>query len=438
MKLVVALVLFLMLSACAPTNPPPVSGGGNDFPNPQGLGKIIADNLSKGDHWGDSIALPAASTPAAIAQGVSVPIAPSSGLTKKANASLTIHFDLSDTSRGVVRVTVSLVSDSVMKNDTFLVLNDDAFRDSIKNNEHLYSLKGSSINRLTFVRSSYLFVDSDGDSIINNRDGKPNRLFASSSVTSPLSGIKNFEIEIDGGKDGNLDTKGDMRILQCRSLSLTQKGDTLSMVRYEKYRGDSVLFDAASRDSLLIRVRLIDTDALQRRTTAEAVFLIFPGDSAQNRPVYFRSAKTLSSGATVTSVVRGAGADSLFKASDTALAYVIIDNPDNDLGVDTLGLLIATGKNPVNAAGNALLGLYSHKIRDASDVRETIVAFAPFQPVEKGQAAESGSFTLQLIYADGRWVNLNGTVSPTLISAKYQDSKGNTGTLEWDRSGKPL
>jgi hypothetical protein len=433
------LALFLTLYGCSPTGSPPVSGGGNDFPNPPSaaaLGKIIADNVSKGDHWADSITLPAASSPAAIAQSVSVPSVPVSGMAKRATTSQTLRFDLSDTAKGIVRVYYGLVSDTLIKNDTFVVLCDEAFRDNVKNNEHLYLLKGASVNRQTLLRSSYLFVDSDGDSVVNNRNGRPNSVFASISTVPPLGPTAKFEIELAAGSDGNLDTKAGLRILRCQSLSLAQKGDTLSMARYEGY-GDSAIFDAA-RDSQFVRVRLIDTDVLGRRTTAEAVFLIFPADSAGNRPAYFRSVKSFNNGATATAIVRGPGSDSLFKANDTALAYVIIERPDNVVAVDTLGLRIITGASPSDEAGNALAGLYSHKIKHSADDRETIVSLTSGQPVEQGQSIQSGTFSVQIIYADGRWIKLAGSIAPSSVTANYVDSKGNTRSLQWDRSGEQL
>jgi hypothetical protein len=439
-NLLIALAVLVVLAGCSPTTQPQLSGGGNDFPNPPSsaaLGKLIADNLSTGAHWADSVQLPAPSSPAALAQSVSVPSATSTGMAKKATTSETLRFDLSDTGNGVVRVFYGLVSDTIIKNDTIYVLYDDAFRDGIRNNEHLYSLKGASIDRRTLVRSSYLFVDSDGDSIMNNRDGKPNRVFVSISTASPLDPIAQFDIEIGAGKDGNLDTKSTLRILQCQSLSLSRKGDTLSMVRYEKYRGDSVIFDAASRDSLLVRVRFIDTDILQRRTCAEAIFLIFPADTIKNRPMYFRSVKSLESGAAITSLVRGSGPDSLFKANDTALAYIIAERPVSEASLDTLILRILTGNNPAGAAGNALLGLYSHKFKRTGDDRETIISLTCDQPVAPGDTVQSGKFSLKLLYSDGRWISIVGAVTPSTISAQYEDSKGNKKMLDWDRNGNP-
>lgn len=433
-----AIALSVAMVGCSPTTPPPQSAGGDDFPNAQVLGKIIVDNLSKGEQWADSIALPAASSPAAIAQSVSVPSAPSSGLTKKTNTSLTLHFDFSDTSHGVVRVDAHLVSDSAIKNDTFLILYDDAFRDSIKNNEHLYMLKGKSTNKKTLITTSYLFIDSDGDSIINNQDGKPNRVFVSSSSAFLVGAVRKFEIEIDAGKDGNLDTKEDLRILQCQSLSLGKNNDTLSMVRYENYGGDSALFDASVRDSFFIRVRLVDTDILSRRTDAEAVFLMFPLDSSKNHPVYFRSAKSLSSGAVARSIVRSPRPDSLFSANDTALAYIIVDSPDNIVNLDTFRMRIVTGENPADMANNSLIELFIHQIKRRADERETLLTLTSDQPVAKGQKLQSGSLSLYLIHADGGWISLIGSFMAAGITAHYEDSQGNSINLEWDRNGEPV
>jgi hypothetical protein len=437
MKLFTFVSLMLCLMALGCSKPTTLVGGVNDFPNPltsAELGKIITDNLSKGDHWSDSVALPEASSPLALAQSVSVPVIPSSELAKKTATSQTLRFDLSDTAHDVIAVYYSNTSDSVIKNDTLIVLYDDAFRDKIKNNEHLYLIKGSSLNQLTHVRSSYLFVDSDGDSIINNRNGKPNRVFVSSASTGPSGASTRFEIEIDGGADNNLDTKADMRILQCRTLSLSKDGDTVSLADYRSMSVGSILFDASRNDSLLIGVRLIDTDLLLRKTHAEAIFAIFPSDSSKNRAVYFRSEKSLSSGASVKYIVRAQGDDSLIEANDTALA-TIASAAEGVL--DTLRLQVLIGKNPSDTSGNALLGLYNHKINRSGSQRETIISLVCDQPVRKGEALQSGSFSLRIVFDDDQWITAIGSFSPTEIAAKYEDSKSFSRNLTWDRNGKP-
>jgi hypothetical protein len=434
---VVSLVLCLLAFGCSKTNTT-LTGGGNDFPNPSTLGKIIVENLSKGDHWGDSLVLPAASSPLALAQSVSVPVIPSSDLAKKATTSKTLRFDLSDTLDGVVRVYYGVTSDSVIKSDTLIILYDDAFRDGIKNNEHLYLIKGSSFNRLTLLRSSYLFVDSDGDSVLNNRNGKPNRVFVSSSISSPTSLTKLSEIEIDGGKDGDLDTKADLRILQCRFLSLDTAGDTLSSVRYEPYQDGSVIFDASATDSSFVRMRLMDIDPLQRKTITEAIFLIFPVDSVKNHPVYFQSATSFNNGAIVKRLVRGRGPDSLFFARDTVWAYSIVESGSDTVRLDTLRLLMLIGKNPSDSTGNSLVELYSHKTKRAGDDRETIFSLTCDQPVAKGEKPQSGSFSLKIIYNDNEWITVNGSFTPAAIVATYRDSKGNSLNLTWDKNGEPV
>jgi len=100
-------------------------------------------------------------------------------------------------------------------------------------------------------------------------------------------------------------------------------------------------------------------------------------------------------------------------------------------------LLILTGSNPANPAGNALKGLYSHKTRRAADERETIVSLMCDQPVASGDTVESGTFSLKLLYTDDRSITVVGSFTPVAITAQYEDSKGNTRKLDWDRSGKP-
>ena len=238
-----------------------------------------------------------------------------------------------------------------------------------------------------------------------------------------------------------------MRILQCQTFEINAGGDTLSLTRYESYREGHPLFDASVRDSFPVRVLSIDTDILQRRTVAEAIFLLFPADSAKNLPMYFRSIKSFGSGATTTYVVRSPQPDSLFNVGDTALASIFAETPD--LGsIDTIRMRILIGGNSSTTDGieatirqsrkrNALIELYRHLIKREAGERETIFSLTSDKPLVKGNELQSGSFSLKIVYDDDQWILLNGLFTPDGISAAYVDAKGNTISLKWSRAGEP-
>jgi len=133
--LLIAVVVF---TACTKNTIVADGGGGNDFPNPHttasALGKAIADNLSSGDHWGDSIIMPQSLSASLATQSVSIPSIPETApsLAKKSATSISLHYDLSDTLHGIVRVYYSVTSDSAVENDTLVMLYDAAFRDTSK------------------------------------------------------------------------------------------------------------------------------------------------------------------------------------------------------------------------------------------------------------------------------------------------------------------
>jgi len=421
------------LMGCAKVNTV-ASGGGNDFPNPA-IGAILAEGISKGNNWGDSVAMPEPVSPLSASQSVSIPSTPSAAH----GTAVTLHIDLSDTGRGLIYWYYGVSSaDTSIKNDTIIFLYDAAYRDSSVKNKHIYLYKGVTVSKRSQARSTYLFVDADGDSIINNRNGLPNRVFIAASTTTALGVTEKSELEIDGGKDDNLDTKADNRVRQCWSIKISVTGDTLSAIEYTNYRRDSVIIDPLGPDSVKIRVTLMQRDLLMRHVATEAIFLIFPSDSTKNCPVFLRSVTTAKSGRTITSIIRGPKPDSLFTYNDTAVAHIIVDDPNDIVNNDTLRMTVLLGKRPADSASNALLGIFNHTIRKKLNDREKIFSFVSDTPLTKKQIPQSGSLSLSLFYADGKWFEVAGRFTPDKITATCRDSKGNAAKFSWDRSGNPI
>jgi hypothetical protein len=432
-----SLVVFIMLLGCTSPTTTQLSGGGNDFPNATVVGKAIADNLSQGDHWADSLALPAASSPAPIARSAVLPSVPSEQTAKRAVKSQSLHIAV-DSVAGIVLMDYSAISDSILRRDTLIFLYDSAFRDNVKDNEHLYLVKSSSIDLATLARTSSLFVDADGDNVINNKNGRLNRVIVSSSTSFLLRPARTSQIVVDAGADQDLATGGDNRIMLCRTFDVNASGDTVSLTQYESYGADSVILDASSRDSSFIRARMIDTDILGRKTLSQAVFLVFPADSVKNRPVYFQSVKTLLTGAAVKLLVRSQKPDSLFFTGDTAWAYLITEAPGDSGNIDTICMRVLVGENPANPDANRLIGLSRHLIKRRASDRETIFSLTSDVPLAKGETLRSGSFSLKIVGSDDQWYLAKGAFSPEGISAAYEDSKGKSVTLKWDRMGLPV
>ena len=434
----------VLFSSCT-KNTLVADGGGNDFPNSHttasALGKTIAANLGSGNNWGDSIVMPASPSAGSATQSISIPSVPASStaLAKKSAANISVSYDLSDTLNGIVRVYYDVTTDSIIKNDTLILLYDAVFRDTSNKNKHLYSYEGITIDKLSHIQTQYRFTDSDGDSIINNRDGKPNQVIAEITVINPLGTIEKTVLGADGGKDGDLDSTADNLLLALSYVKLSAKGDTLSFVQYGSYSDAPVIIDPTRSDSCLVRLRSISTDILLRRTVTVAVFVIFPGaDSVKNYPAYVRSCKFFDNGKTVTSLVRGVRPDSLLHAADTAWARTIVNSPNDIVTNDTLQYGVMLGKNPGDSTALSLLSIRRHVLQRIGDERESIFSVKSDQPLARNQALQSGSMSLWLNYSDGQWINADGTFAPDKITVVFTDSKGDTLDLAWDRSGAPV
>jgi hypothetical protein len=419
-------------------------GGGDDFPNSHttasALGKSIADNLSSANQWGDSIVLPQSPTASLATQSVSVPSVPASSpsaLAKKTATSQSLTYDFSDTLQGVVRVYYGETTDSTVKSDTIILLYDAVLRDTSIKNKHLYAYEGQTLSVLSRIQTYYRYADGDGDSIINNQNGKPNQVIAQITVINPppLGTVEKTFLEADGGADGNLDTKADNRLLAFNYVKLSAAGDTVSFAQYESYSGAAFIIDPTRTDSCMVRLRAISTDLLQRRTTTEAVFAVFPSDSSKNYPAYVGSVTSFNNGKTTAFLVRGARPDSLFHGSDTAWARIIVDSPSDAVVADTLQYGVVLGKDPADSSSTTLLSIRRHTLQRIGDERESIFSVTSDKPLARNQALQSGSLSDTLNYSDGEWVHVDGTISPDRISGVFTDSKGNTLNLAWYRSG---
>jgi hypothetical protein len=319
------------------------------------------------------------------------------------------------------------------------MLYDAVFRDTSEKNKHLYSYEGITINKQSHIQTNYRFADIDGDSIINNRDGKPNQAIADLAVINPLGGVEKTVLIADGGADNDLDTKADNRLLAFSYVKLSARGDTASFTSYESFSDAPFIIDPTRTDSCLVRLRSIDTDLLLRRTVTEAVFVVFPApDSVKNYPAYMQSRKFFDNGKIVTSLIRGVRPDSLLHSGDTAWARIIVDSPNDIMTADTLQYGVMLGKNPGDSSATSLLSIHRHVVQRLGNERESIFSVKSDQPLARNQALESGSLSLTLNYADGQWIHIDGTFTPDKISVVFTDSKGNKLNLAWDRSGAQI
>jgi hypothetical protein len=437
LHLIAALAIAPFLCSCTNMT---IAGGGNDFPNSRELGLTIADNLASGDHWSDSVSLPEPSSPLALAQAISIPTAASQGLSKtcKTASKTTIKIDLSDTANGIVNMYISSSNDSILRNDTLAVLYDEAYRDTINNNERLHFAKGTISFRRSSITQTYSYSDGDGDGVINNQNGKPNRLKIATSQTTLLGVTTTSECIVDGGKDGNLDTKADIRILAYSTSAVDKKGDTLSLTDYESYDNDSTIIDASGPDSCLVRLRSLETTLPGKRTISEAVFAIYPHSSEKNHPVYYQSVSTLGNLLTINDVVRSQKSDSLVNAGDTALVLRIVESPLDSMAIDSLCLRMTAERTLSDSSGNYLIGFSHHRIKRKGPERDVVFSVTCNEPIKTSDKPQSGSFSIAMTYNDGQWVTLKGSFTQEKITAVGENSIGNKATFTWKRNGEPV
>ncbi len=439
------LLAATLLSIGCSTSPNSLAGGGTDFPNSHttaaAMGKNLSDNIASGNQWGDSVALADTLPDPAGGVPLTAPAFPSSGSLSKAAVAAagtgqTLTYDLSDTATlGIVRALYSLASDSLTENDTIVLLYDAAYRGGVPANYHIYSYRGEKIFAAIAIDQRYSYTDADGDSIINNKNGLPNRTAITWTSTDASGTVTVIDLTIDGGGDDDLTTAADNRILASRIGRFGKTGDTLSLTTFIPYKGDSVIFDPKNPDSCLIRFLTVDTTVSGNRKTGEAIMVAFAANPSGNYVAYLAARIVFPGGRTVFHRVRGMHADSLYFAGDSVIAERVVDSALVSM-TDTLRFTFIKGPDPLDNSLNRLLAVHRHVTRPAVDAAERERIFTlTIDSLPPDQAPVSGPLYLRQLFSDGYWVQLDGSFGSQTITGDFTDSQGKAGTLTWDRSG---
>ncbi len=246
MNIIAQLILCAALLFLGCSSPTSLAGGGTDFPNSTTMGAALSSNIASGNQWGDSVML--ADTLPSLSGGstIAVPAFPAvSGASKTvAAASQSLTYNLSDTgSLGIVTALYSnTIPDSLTESDTIVILYDAAWRAGVPANFHIYSYRGEKVFSASSLDQHYAFTDADGDSILNNRNGLPNRATLLWSCTDSSGTTVFAGLTFNGGADNDLTTAADNRILACRTGRIGRTGDTLATTVFFAYGGDSVIY----------------------------------------------------------------------------------------------------------------------------------------------------------------------------------------------------
>ncbi len=438
MNIIARLILCIALLFLGCSSPTSLAGGGTDFPNSTTMGAALSSNIASGNQWGDSV-MPADTLPSLSGGSpVAVPAFPAVAGTSKSvvAASQSLTYNLSDTGTlGVVTVLYSnAIPDSLTESDTIVILYDAAYRAGVPANFHSYSYRGEKVFSAAALDQHYSYTDADGDSILNNRNGLPNRarLFWSSTDGSGTTVFA--DLTFDGGADNDLATSADNRILACRTGRIGTTGDTVASVTFLAYGGGSVIFDPKNADSCMIRVLTTDTTAAGRQVTGEAILVVFATDSAKNYPVYIASRIVTPGVRTVFHRLRGVHADSLFFAGDSVFADRVVDSSQTGLS-DTLRYIFIKSPAQLDNTGNRLVTLHRHVKRSAGSERERTFTLTDSSVAPDGSPT-AGQLFMRQTFSDGYWVQIDGAFNAETITGDYTDSKGKTGTYSWDRAGK--
>ncbi len=441
----VAIATVLWLGCTLDSGVDPVAGGGDDFPNSKdvrALGKTIASRIGDYASWASTVAVP----DSVVHIESSSPQLPdrlpeSNQLQKRRAAGIAIDSVIYDTSRiadsGMLLVISLRITDALRSADTLAVQWSPELITGADTSLVIFWGRGKTVYLDSGSIVSYAYEDANGDGIINNPAEER-------FVASVRQSVRFGEIEavtrlvIDAGSDRDFDDESDNLILASEALVTSGGVDTASWYRITDADGDAIVVDPL-RDSNLVDIdaRVIDwTTLIQARSWSR--FVVF-SDSTLNYPVKYRAnEKSLITPWQRRFLIRGMRPDSSFFAHDTVVAEMAtIPALGDSTELDSLCMTVRLGGIPQDSVDDSLIGVDAYTRRRLGRDRTVAFSFVSQSPVAHGDEPSAGEMSYQVWYRDDTWAKIEGEFSEARISAAYNTSEGDSGTIAWDRQGNP-
>lgn len=417
---------LLALTGCIFTTDEKVAGGAQDFPNTLTLGAAASTHVGDNADWDQFSAIP--DRLPAFADADSMFVAPETlsakpkqgALAKTAAAADTVFWDLADTATLKVARRISQSENLVrIKGDTLVYRYDEKAKDSVLGNEILLESKGAVLIKATERREAYRYENPD------SAGGFDRAIFQERLPALLPAGFKHRLLILLPGPDGDFAARADNRPAYYafgRTRTLAAGIDTLEAFEIVDVDGDGALWGAGDSGVVDFRQRIPTPPG---RPMVELAVLrmraILFKEEARTYPISYRETRTEKDGKQIAFSVRGerGGADSTFRAGDTAWITVHVDFPDGARMVEkTARYKVLLAGEPKLYAGNRLLRYSLEATWHKGDsLASTKFTFAPDRPLSPGDLAVAGALTLNADLANGASAVAEGTFKDKVIDA---------------------
>lgn len=408
--------------------------GGEDFPNTvSGMEALARLAKEASDSSGDWNPLRDAPTgiPGDEPDTTAVAVAARAPVAGRVAVVTTLEADLSDTAKGRATLRIRKTGDGATQDDTIVVVWNDRARDTIKDNEWIYSMS-SRRTSLSPLRTEHTRVEpAVRDTMVTPLPGKANRIRLRKQVTVGLA-TTIVDMFLDPGPDISYDTEDDNSL--HRALNVRLRGaDTLESSRWEDGDGDSIALDRATgKVGIVSFVRTIPTPAGLRLSRVEerGRLRVDPRDSTATEPLRFERRELWRSGRVVVERVARPKTDSDLVASDTAVVTRVAI-----LGTDTVRTRfeLLMGAKLSDSASQRILG-YSVHVRNPNG-RALSLRFASDRPMVPGGTVLTGEVHFEAVIPGGRRFQIDGRWDAGALRGHVDDGEGNSGTAAWDAAG---
>ncbi|MEO7424168.1 MAG: hypothetical protein ABI036_03210 [Fibrobacteria bacterium] len=312
------------------------------------------------------------------------------------------------------------------------------FLDTIKGNETILSAKFVSTYAGGRVETAVI-TDGDGDGRLNPADeySRENILF-----TAAENGVtEKTEILVGAGPDLDFNGEADNR-LYAIAWSKVSGSDTLGTAVYTDADGDGVAIDNS-------KASLVDLDFYQRGPSADHPDAVWSRAKLRLVVRYQEEAKEVkrvrfemedSTGRREIGEVLDRSGAADFDMRDTVQAHFLTHATAGSDTLDSLDvrLTMGLGRDFDAKSDDSIYAMDMRSAKKLGEEKSAHFAFRSDKPIPSGKDPVSGELSMEVEYADGTSLSVEGMISADRLDVTVRDRQGKRVHAVWDRQGRGI
>ena len=347
-----------------------------------------------------------------------------------------LHVNLDDTAKGYATLYAeyALLLENIK--DTAIVKWDDKAKDTVKDNENVFSFKRVTTSLGGKVETAE-FTDGDGDKIVTAQPGKDNKVRLVLTVQD--QGVtEKTTLLVGAGPDADFDNEADNTILEAAWVKTDKNGNTLGTGSYTDADGDGIVTDNAKTSLVLAQYTEFEPKdrPLLKKVDFQAKVRVL-ANKAGTEPVSFSYTETSKLGrVSVATIKNRAGGTEIVKG-DTMTVHLetTVTAADDTLKHASVDFVMNPGQDLNNDSDDVCYAIHVHTEKKFGLERSAEFHFISDKGIPHGQEPTAGTFTGSATYANGKSISMKGSFSPAGFSAEFTGPEGNTVKVEYSAGG---